>query len=121
MQLWDELRARSGMAPIMEIYPDASTDYLIGYVRRERQIELAQEGHRYFDTPTWMIATDVCNGPVYGLDVNVTGNINGTEVPAEMWKRKVVETRVFRNQHYLYPFLQRELDRNKVLTQNYGW
>ena len=121
MQLWDELRARSGMAPIMEIYPDASTDDLIGYVRRERQIELAQEGHRYFDTHTWMIATDVCNGPVYGLDVNVTGNINGTEVPAEMWKRKVVETRVFRNQHYLYPFLQRELDRNKVLTQNYGW
>ena len=31
------------------------------------------------------------------------------------------ETRVFKSNHYLYPFSQRELDRNKILTQNYGW
>ena len=121
MQLWDELRARSGMSPISEIYPGATVDELIELVHRERQVELAQEGHRYFDTRTWMIATDVCNGPVYGLDTDVTGSYGSTAVPGEMWKRKVVETRVFRSNHYLYPFLQRELDRNKLLTQNYGW
>ena len=121
MSCWDELRARSGMSPITEVYPGATVDELIELVHRERQVELAQEGHRYYDTRTWMIATDVCNGPVYGLDVDVVGSINATAAPAELWKRKVVETRVFRPQHYLYPFLQRELDRNKVLTQNYGW
>ncbi len=121
MQYWDELRARSGMAPIMEVYPDATIDQLIDLIRRERQVELAQEGHRYFDTRTWMIATDVCNGDVYGLDTSVKGSRGITSVPPEMWKRKVVERRIFRSNHYLYPFLQRELDRNKVLTQNYGW
>lgn len=121
MQLWDELRARSGMAPISRVYPSTTVDDLIGLVRRERQVELAQEGQRYFDVRTWMIATDVCNGDVYGLDTSVKGSRSATTVPGEMWKRKVVEKRVFRSNHYLYPFLQRELDRNKVLTQNYGW
>ena len=121
MTCWDQLRARSGMAPITDIYPDATTAELLDLARRERQVELAQEGLRYYDVRTWMIATDVCNGPVYGLDVEATGNYSGTSVPADMWKRKAIETRVFRSNHYLYPFLQRELDRNKLLTQNYGW
>jgi hypothetical protein len=121
MQLWDELRARSGMSPIQEIYPGASIDELIELAHRERQVEMAQEGIRYYDVRTWMTATDNCNGPIYGLDTDVPGSFNGTAVPGEMWKRKVAETRVFRSNHYLYPFLQRELDRNKLLTQNYGW
>lgn len=123
MNLWAELRGRSGMAPITEAYPDATTEDLIDLIHRERQVELAQEGHRYYDVRTWMIAPDVCNGPVYGLDTSVLapGGKNDTTVPPAMWTRKVVENRIFRNQHYLYPFLQRELDRNKVLTQNFGW
>ena len=121
MSLWDSLRERSGMNPIMEIYPEASVSDLIDLIHRERQVELAQEGQRYFDTRTWMTAQELCNGPVYGLDTGVTASRTATSVPAEMWKRKVMETRVFRSNHYLYPFLQRELDRNKVLTQNYGW
>ena len=121
MNLWSELRKRSGMRPITEIYPNASTEELIEFIHRERQVELAQEGHRYFDVRTWLLGTELLNGPVYGLDTSVKSNRNATSVPPEMWTRKVVETRVFRNQHYLYPFLQRELDRNKVLTQNYGW
>ena len=121
IEYWDELRARSGMPSITSVYPDASIDELIELVHRERQVELAQEGHRYFDTRTWMIAKDVCDGPVYGLDTNVSGTTADTQAPAAMWTRAVMETRVFRSNHYLYPFRQRELDRNKKLTQNYGW
>ena len=121
MQLWDSLRERSGMAPIMDIYTDADTDGLIDLVRHERQVELAQEGLRYYDVRTWMIAPEVCNGPVYGLDTDVKASRTVTAVPGEMWTRKAVEQRVFRSNHYLYPFLQRELDRNTVLVQNYGW
>ena len=121
MTYWDAIRRRSGMEPIMDIYPEATTAELIDLIHRERQVELAQEGQRYYDTRTWMTAQQLCNGPVYGLDTDVTGSFSGTSVPPEMWKRKVVENRVFRSNHYLYPFLQRELDRNKVLTQNYGW
>ena len=123
MTLWTDLRGRSGMEPIEEVYPGASIEELIDLCHRERQVELAQEGLRYYDVRTWMIATDVCNGPVYGLDTTVPapGGVKDTNVPAAMWTRAVTETRVFRNNHYLYPFLQRELDRNKVLVQNYGW
>ena len=121
IQLWDQLRDRSGMAPILDIYPAATTDELIDLIHKERQVELAQEGHRYFDVRTWLQGTELLNGPVYGLDVSVKSSRSATTVPPEMWTRKVVETRIFRNNHYLYPFLQRELDRNKVLTQNYGW
>lgn len=121
LSLWDELRARSGMDPIMEVYPSATVEDLIGYIHRERQVELAQEGHRYFDVRTWLLGTELLNGPVYGLDTSVKSSRSASAVPGEMWTRKVVENRVFRNQHYLYPFLQRELDRNKILTQNYGW
>ena len=119
LRLWDQLRERSGMAPITEVYPEANIDELIELVRKERRVELSQEGHRYYDTRTWKIATTTDNGPMYGLDVTVTAS--GSTVPPEMWKRSVFEERVFKPQHYLYPFLQRELDRNKVLTQNYGW
>ena len=109
------------MAPITEIYPDATTDELIELILRERQIELAQEGHRYFDVRTWLLGEEYLNGPVYGLDTDVRSSRSATSVPPEMWTRKVMENRIFRSNHYLYPFLQRELDRNKVLTQNYGW
>ena len=66
-----------------------------------------------------MIATQTDGGPMYGMNVSTPGQ--GNKTPNEFWQRTVFETRVFKNNHYLYPFSQRELDRNKLLTQNYGW
>ena len=121
MSLWAELRERSGLPPITDAYPDADIHTLIDLIHKERQVEFAQEGLRYYDIRTRMIGTSVNNGPVYGLDVYVRASINDKEVPAAMWKRAVVENRVFRINHHLNPFPQREFDRNKILTQNYGW
>ena len=45
-----DLRDRAGLAPITEVYPNASTEKLIELCRNERRIELAFENHRYFDT-----------------------------------------------------------------------
>lgn len=119
MELWAELRDRSGMDPITDAYPTASTDELIELVRKERQIELAFEDHHYFDTRTWKIAKQTDSGPMYGM--NVTVSSSGDTTVDEFWQRTVFETRVFKDNHYLFPFPQRELDRNKLLTQNYGW
>lgn len=119
MQLWDDLRDRSGLESIEEVYPGSSTVDLIDLVRKERRVELAFEGHRYYDTRTWKIATQTDGGPMYGMDTSVSAQ--GTDTPEEYWKRTVFETRVFKNNHYLFPFLQRELDRNKHIVQNYGW
>lgn len=123
MEKWAELRDRSGMSPITEIYPNAGTDELIELCRKERRVELAFERHRFFDTRTWMIATQTDGGPMYGMNTAclLEDGMKTTETPEGFWQRTVFETRVFKKNHYLYPFAQRELDRNKLLTQNYGW
>ena len=120
---WDDLRNRAGMESIKQTYGNASIEQLIELCHRERQVELAFERHRYFDTRTWMIATETDNGDMYGMNTTcpLDNGMAGTETPAGFWKRTVFETRVFQDRHYLYPFSQRELDRNKLLTQNYGW
>ena len=66
-----------------------------------------------------MIAKEVDGGPMYGMNAQILGS--GDDTPDGFWKRTVFETRVFEDNHYLYPFKQSELDRNKLLTQNYGW
>ena len=123
MEYWADLRERSGMSPITDVYPGATIGQLIEYCRQERRIELAFENHRFFDTRTWMIATQPDGGPMYGMDTSclLEAGMKPTETPDGFWKRTVFETRVFKKNHYLYPFAQRELDRNKLLTQNYGW
>ncbi len=119
MQLWTDLRGRSGLDPIEEVYPGASIDELIELVRKERRVELAFEGHRFYDTRTWMIATQTDNGPMYGMDTNVPAM--GTETPEKYWKRTVFEKRVFKENHYLFPIPQREINLNDQIVQNYGW
>ena len=123
MEKWADLRKRAGLDPITSMYGQVSTEELIQLCRKERQIELAFERHRYFDTRTWMIATQTDNGKMYGMNTScpLDAGMKGTETPDGFWERTAFETRVFQNKHYLYPFSQRELDRNKLLTQNYGW
>lgn len=122
MEKWADLRDRAGLAPITDVYPNATTEELIELCRKERRVELAFESHRYFDTRTWMIAPVTDNGPMYGMNTQCPLDGSDTTItPEGFWKRTVFETRVFNEPHYLYPFAQRELDRNKLLTQNYGW
>lgn len=119
MECWADLRDRVGLKPITEIYRNANIDQLIELYRQERRIELAYEGHRYFDTRTWMIAKKTDAGPIWGT--NVKAKTSGSITPEEFWKRTVVDTRVFKDKDYLYPFSQSEIERNKLLVQNYGW
>lgn len=119
MEVWADLRDRAGLDPITKVYPNATVDELIRLCRQERRVELAFENQRYFDTRTWMIAKDVDGGPMYGMDTTFPSE--GDVTPDGYWKRVVFEHRVFNPNHYLFPFSQRELDRNKLLTQNYGW
>lgn len=70
MEKWADLRKRAGLDPITSIYGQVSTEELIQLCRKERQIELAFERHRYFDTRTWMIATQTDNGKMYGMNTS---------------------------------------------------
>ncbi|CDN31476.1 SusD family outer membrane protein [Mucinivorans hirudinis] len=116
------IRTRAGVPPIEQIYGSEIKDkaFMRELVRRERRVELAFENHRYFDTRTWMIAQTTDNGNMWGMNIQAPNSELVTTQDA-FWKRSVAQRRVFRSNHYLHPFSQYELDRNKNLVQNYGW
>ena len=120
----NQVRSRAGVPAIETVYPDAVGNQakMRELIRRERRVELAFENKRFFDTRTWMISEQVDAGPMWGMNTSSDApSSNAATTPEAFWKRTVFETRVFEKKHYLYPFHQRELDRNKLIIQNYGW
>jgi hypothetical protein len=79
----------------------------------ERRIELAYEGHRFFDIRRWKIAPQVM-GVLHGMDVSKDGN--------DFYKRVSTATpHIFRQSYYFWPITQYEMDRNRTLVQNPSW
>lgn len=119
---WNLIRARAGVPPIEEVYPDVvgNKEKLRHYLRRERQVELCFENVRYFDIRRWVIAEKTQSGPVYGMDITKEDLPIGT---SDFWKRtaNVNGVRVFTKKDYFYPIQQRELNRNKRIEQAWGW
>ena len=87
-------------------------------LKRERQIELMGEGHRYFDLRRWKDASAEESLPIYGCNTKMTEN------EAVQFHRPVIigeiQTR-FTERTYFWPISINELYRNRKLTQNPGW
>lgn len=99
-------------------YPDQAS--LRTLVRRERRVELAGEGLRWYDIQRWRIGAQVLSGDVKGcLDGSVnSSNGNLTLIPNSNF---VAGTRTFADKNYLWPIPQKERDINRDLTQNEGY
>lgn len=87
----NEIRNRVGMYPVTSV-----TEEIIRY---ERRVELAFEGHRYYDLKRWKIAHIV---------MPQIENSNG-------------QFRQFDEKHYRWPIPQAEIDVNTLLKQNEGY
>ena len=115
-QAINQVRARSSMPPV-NIATTSSKDGFRVAVKHERRIELAFEGHRYWDLLRWKDAETVLNQPIVGVKV--------TKVSPGVWTyQKVnVATRKFNpNANYLYPFTRTEIvNSNGALVQNPGY
>lgn len=111
------IRARTGveMPPVAVLTEDV--------VRRERRVELAFEGLRYFDIKRWDIGATALNGPVLGARQEALGAVNQATGKVTWSGPNVsVENRTFRPERkYLWPIPQSEINLNSNVTQNPGY
>jgi len=103
------------MPPVTELNPDDLRTIL----RRERRVELAFEGLRYWDLKRWNIAHEKLSGDVYGMVVCDDPGSCGFKVDEE--GHYYVVTRNFKEHYYKWPIPQPELDINLNLTQHPGY
>ncbi|GAO43371.1 RagB/SusD family nutrient uptake outer membrane protein [Flavihumibacter petaseus] len=115
----DAVRQRAGM-PVTDqsIYNDQAS--LRTLVRRERRVELAMEGLRWFDIQRWKIGETVMPGTVTGA---LLGSVNPDNGNLTLTNERIspVSERVFDTKNYLFPIPQKEIDLNKNLSQNPGY
>ena len=81
-------------------------------LKNERRVELAFEGHRFWDVRRWK-------------DLNVTANIYGVKVQKTEdgfeYDKFLYETRTITDNLYFYPISNTEKYKNPNLGQNTGW
>jgi len=111
------VRIRAGI-PDYESAIYNSQDELRKTLKRERQIELMGEGHRYYDLRRWMDAPVEESQPIYGCNVYATSkeaDLFHTPVPVPSLPT------TFSRKMWFWPIHHSELRRNNRLTQNPGW
>lgn len=116
------VRERAGLPDIETLNPAirGNQELQRAAIQRERQIELATEGQRYFDVRRWMIADKNGegrqNGYVHGM------NVRGESNDKEDFNRIVEASQiVFNRKMYLYPMPDSKMRKTKNLVQNPGW
>lgn len=116
------IRTRAGLEGIEESYvrytdkPDAPSTKkgMRNIIRRERKIELALEGHYYWDCRRWKTAGTELNRPVQGWNTLQ----NDAE---EYYKVKTVYEQSFSTRDYLSPIPEGDFIKNPRLKQNPGY
>lgn len=104
----NQVRARDGV----DMPPLTSLDET--KLRNERRIELAFEGHRFWDVRRWKIAETTENQPLMGMRIIKIGDRFDYNVVK-------VEDRTFRPAMYRYPIPFAEKMRYPSWEQNEGW
>ncbi|MGL5705824.1 MAG: RagB/SusD family nutrient uptake outer membrane protein [Tannerellaceae bacterium] len=112
-----QIRMRGGIPNYTkEVYNNA--DMLRKAIKRERQIELFAETHRYYDLRRWKDAAHEETMQVWGC------NMNMTEQQKDLFHTPIIVPSLptlFVDKMYLWPISHDELRKNKKLTQNPGW
>ena len=111
------IRCRAGMPDYtMPEYTDK--EIFREKLKRERQIELMGEGHRYYDIRRWKDANVEEALPIYGCNTLMTEkwrDLFHVPVPVPSLPTN------FSRKMYFWPISYSELKRNVLLTQNPGW
>ena len=89
-----------------------SFDEFLKRVKHERRVELAVEGHRFWDLRRWKELAE--SKDVYGVKITKSND----EVS---YKKITMESRKISDKLYFYPISNTELFKNSNLKQNPGW
>ena len=105
-------RASAQLPDITAVSVEAFRDV----VKHERRIELAFEGHRYWDLLRWKDAETVLNQPVEGVKVSKTGSGNYVYQVIDVADRR------FNERNYRLPFSRAEIvNSGGTIIQNDGY
>ncbi|SFB90632.1 Starch-binding associating with outer membrane [Parapedobacter composti] len=118
----DLVRERAGLDGVVESWANFSThpdkplsqEGLRDIIRRERLIELAFEGIRYWDLRRWKMAVTEFNQPITGWDIS-------QRTTEGYYRVNHIFNRQFSHRDYLWPIRENELLANKNTVQNPGW
>lgn len=97
----------------MASYPsDITNEEFIRRLKNERRVELAFEGHRFWDVRRWK-------------ELDKTADIYKVQVRKQagkvMYEKQLYDTRIVMNCMYFYPISKTEMFKNGNLVQNPDW
>jgi hypothetical protein len=129
-EVWEALnivRERAGIPDVDYVYSQPSLvrveyrnkhndgkEKMREIILTERSIELAFEGHRFWDMHRYNRATSEFSAPAMGWDHH------GTDAE-KFFIVKVLQPRLFLVKDYLWPLRTQDIDVNSKLIQNPGW
>jgi starch-binding outer membrane protein, SusD/RagB family len=123
------IRARAGISPgtatdgfgnlAYGLTPSMTQAQMRTAIQKERRIELAYEGHRFFDVRRWLTASNDEAQPEYGMEVDTIKT--GSTVTAINYNQFLVRKHNFTTRMYLWPFPQSEVGKGQGLIQNPGY
>jgi len=107
------VRQRAGLNPY-QLPTGLTQTQMRTAIQAERRVELAYEGHRFFDVRRWLIADQTDNIEAQGMEVDRNGSNAAYNIFA-------VRKHNFRTAMYLWPFPQSEIGKGSGLVQNPGY
>lgn len=116
------IRAKADLPTIQESWTNYSTnpgkytnkDGFRDIIHRERAIEMAMEGQRFWDLRRWKTAPSELNQRISGWDVD-------QETAEGYYRQKMLFDQSFGLKDYFWPLKERDLIVNRNLIQNPGW
>lgn len=118
----DLIRAKAGLKGVLESWSNFSNvphkpttqEGLREIIQRERAIDMAFEGERFWDLRRWKTAPLELNKPITGWDVD-------QELIEGFYRERILFNQTFRMKDYFWPIHENDLLVNKNLVQAPGW
>lgn len=118
----NRVRKRAGLSSVQEAWSTWSInpvkyqtkEGLREIIHRERLIELAFEGQRFWDLRRWKEAVKELNKPIVSWDLK-------QETAQSYYRNLVIFNQTFGTKDYFWPIDVRNIEVNPNLVQNTGW